>query len=580
MTSLKLDGFGGIAPKISPKKLGDQIATIAENVRLDQSRLDGWRGIAHEIDLPPKTVSAYKYQGKWLTSEYRRAYARTPIPNDARERLFFTDTGFPKYRSFDQEFKLGLPRPDPCDIRIEKTWYPDEFPWIPVEPSEPVDPPPETRTEEPPVEPDPPPADDDLPEERPKPNEAPLDFDDRAYCISWVDAWGQEGPLSLPSNILEDVFYLDTVRINLPAAPDGPYNFGEGSVIRVYRSNTSSTGNVYQFMCDLPLGTTQHIDESEAKDLQEIAPNDDWIGPPDDDAELYPDGPLAEMLECPGAFLFGWSGNQFCFSEPYMPHVWPSAYRLSHMDKPVAAAVVNGGIFVATDEQPVLIAGNHPSAMAIVPIDSDQPCLSRESMVDMGGYCLYAGPDGLVQAEGAAARVVSEAFFTRSQWQLFDPSKLVAYKHEGKYFAENPETGHGFVYDPAGDTATFVILSGQHVKDYHYVIEEDTTYVVYGAGETAKLGRFNEGANVRYRWRSKEFLLPMPDFFSVGRIESELTNRFTLWADDEPVFEADIEGNEPFRLPLMPKAKKWQFEVESDGAIEMIGLFSSMGEVA
>ncbi|CAM3844122.1 hypothetical protein [Parendozoicomonas haliclonae] len=553
MTSIVLDGFGGIAPKISPKKLSDQIATVAENVRLDQSRLDGWRGIKNVSGLNNETTTVFKYQGKWIESVHRRSYARTPIPNDDRERIFFTDSDYPKFRTFDQEFRLGIPKPEPTHAVVKNKWEPGTE----VEGYEAGE----------------------LPEERPEPNAAPLDFDDRAYRFSLVDAFGNEGSLSLATAALPDVYYLDVVEVTLPAVPAGDYNFSEGAKWRVYRNNTGTQGNVFQFLRDVEINAKTFDDVTPAKELQEVAPNEDWIEPPNDDKTLYPDGALAEMLECPGGFLFGWSGNQFCFSEPYLPHAWPAAYRKAHSDRPVAACVVNGGIFVATDEQPVLIAGNHPAAMAIMPIDSDHACLSRESMVDMGGYALYASTDGLVRAEGASTQIVTSMFFTREQWQSFKPSKLIAYKHEGKYFAENPETGLGFCFDPAGDTATFTNTSGLRVKSYYYDIETDKTFVVYGEGDESNLGEFNEGEKLPYRWRSKEFVLPQLVFFAVGRLEARGVNKFRLWADDSLVFEADIHGNVPFRLPLLPESKRWQFEVESSNSIEMIGIYGSMGEV-
>ncbi|WP_210421851.1 hypothetical protein, partial [Sinorhizobium meliloti] len=67
MTRLVLEQFAGIAPKVSPKKLGEALATVAENCRLDRGRVEGWKGLVPLGEsVPAGSRSIFLYNNNWL----------------------------------------------------------------------------------------------------------------------------------------------------------------------------------------------------------------------------------------------------------------------------------------------------------------------------------------------------------------------------------------------------------------------------------------------------------------------------------------------------------------------------------
>ena len=78
----------------------------------------------------------------------------------------------------------------------------------------------------------------------------------------------------------------------------------------------------------------------------------------------------------------------------------PDEYKLTVKSDIVAIAPLPSGLLVLTKEKPAIISGLDPSAMALSEIDSNQACVSKRSVVDMGSAVMYASPDGLVMATG------------------------------------------------------------------------------------------------------------------------------------------------------------------------------------
>ena len=56
--------------------------------------------------------------------------------------------------------------------------------------------------------------------------------------------------------------------------------------------------------------------------------------------------------------------------------------------------------------------------MVGIRIESGEACLSKRSMVDMGEYIIYAGPDGLTAVQGATATVITQNIITQNNGKL------------------------------------------------------------------------------------------------------------------------------------------------------------------
>lgn len=536
MTQILLEQFAGIAPKVHPTKLGDALATIAENVRFERASLTPINDIVDQGPVPNGTKSIYPYAGTWLTSTFRRQYVGTLLPNDSRRRIYYTDVDYPKVRSGNQEFRLGLPRPAAPIVVVEEEGDLEDLTAMRVQ----------------------------------------------AYTVCWVDAWGAEGP---PSNITIPVEVGEgaRVRVELPSVPTGAYNLGPGALIRIYRSNTGSEGSLFQYLAEVPVGTGQILDDIESVDLQEAIPSDTWIGPPDDDRTRYPDGPLRSLIELPGGILAGHTGNTICFSEPYLPHAWPLAYRISSADKIVAIAMIQGGLFVATEGRPYLIVGSSPDALARIPIESTEACVSAESMVDMGDYAIYASANGLVAAAGNTAALITSEFFDDESWEAVQPETIRAMAYEGKYLAfyGDLDDGTGFIFDPRGETTSLVTFTAK-VNAGYMDLSDGELYVVFKDPQGQwRRGHFDKGAPLSLNWQSKVFLTETPVSFSVVRVEADAYPvELELIADGVSRLTVSVPDDEPLRLPGGFVARKWQFRVSGATTINRIGLWDSMAEVS
>lgn len=274
MTAITLRTFSGVAPYVDDSKLLETMATKAVNSRFDSGSLESWKGLTALDGVPPTTLSIYNDRGTWISSSFHRQYVGSLLPNDAHNRIFYTDSTFPKMRSGSSEYKLGLPRPNTPGVAVTT--------------------PGDTKT---------------LALVR-----------NQSYVVTLVDAWGLEGPSSYPtaSKVVGDggVCTLDLT----PCTVTGMYNLGTGATFRIYRTNTTSSGEaIYQYVADVPYGQSSFADAVAPADLQEELISSNWIAAPDDDIVLYPNGPLASLVSYPGGILCGHAGNTVYATVPYVP---------------------------------------------------------------------------------------------------------------------------------------------------------------------------------------------------------------------------------------------------------------------
>ena len=475
MAYFKRDRFSGIAPGVSPRLLADQFGQVAENVDFESGRF-----VAITEDSATYTLqtgnrrSIYFYRDtSWLEwIEDGVSVVPGPIPGDTLDRLYFTGDDYPRMGTAAtlvsgsngypvNSYRLGVPAPlNAPTVVVNGT------------------------------------ADDTL-----TPN-------DVSYVYTLVTAFGEEGPPSSPSAVIQlDDTQSTTLSLPTSDQPSGNYNFTTGALKRIYRSNTGSTNTQFQFAGEVGYTATSFTDTQDAATLGEVLPSATWIGPPDDDSALYPDGPLNGLIALAQGTMAGFTGKRFCLSEPFLPHAWPIQYRITTEEDIVAIASTANGVAALTDGQPYFITGTEPSAMTAVRIDLAQACVNVNSVVDMGSYVLYAGPDGLCGLESASGSVVTAGLISVKQWNDdFNPATIRAFKHEGTYVAFHA-TG-GWVYDPRGDENALTTLSissdvrGGYTnpKDGELYLIVNNEIVKYRGSATSKTAKF----------KSKKFVTPAP----------------------------------------------------------------------
>lgn len=565
MAYFKRDRFSGIAPGVSPRLLSEQFAQTAENVDFEAGRLTPVTSDSDTFTLTNTSRrSIFFYRDtNWLQwNDDGVSVVEGPIPADTLDRLYWTGEDYPRMGTAStivagssypaSSFRLGVPAPSAAPT-ITKAGTADD-----------------TQTP-----------------------------DDVAYVYTFVTAFGEEGPPSPASNVLERTD-TETVTIPMPSTehPSGNYNFGTGAKKRIYRSNTGSTNTTFQFVAEVSFATTTYDDSSESFALGEVLPSGTWIGPPDDDTSLYPDGPLVGLIAVANGVFTGFTGKRLCLSEPFLPHAWPIDYRITLEEDIVAIGSVTNGIVALTDGAPYFVTGVDPSAMTAIKLDIAQACVNDRSVVDMGEYLLYAGPDGLVAVSGGEGEVVTNGLISAKQWnEDFNPTTYRAFRYENTYVAF--WNGGGFVYDPrAGEAALSNLSYTGEVRGGYMHPKDGELYIIVGN----KIKKYRGGtANKTLKWKSKQYVTPKPvsmGWVSVHAQAYPVTVR--VWADGTQiaVYSLSYSNNvytqsvtvpsgassgtlrEPImRLPAVV-GQVWEVEVEGAVEIDEVCLAQSMDEIA
>lgn len=566
MAYFKRDRFSGIAPGVSPRLLAEQFAQAAENLDFESGRL---KPITDNSDTFTLTSSVrrsifFYRDTNWLQWNDDDVFVvEGPIPADTLDRLYWTGEDYPRIGTATtivagssgypaNSFRLGVPAPANAPL-ITKTGTPDDA-------------------------------------------QTP---DDASYVYTFVTAFGEEGPPSLATTAITRTD-TETISVEMPSSdhPSGNYNFGTNAKKRIYRSNTGSNSTAFQFVAEVPFTTTLFSDTKSSFALGEVLPSGTWIGPPDDNTSLYPDGPLDGLTAVANGVFAGFTGKRLCLSEPFLPHAWPVDYRITLEEDIVAIGSVTNGIVALTDGAPYFVTGVDPSAMTAIKLDIAQACVNKRSVVDMGDYLLYAGPDGLVAVSGGEGEVVTNGLISVKQWNDdFYPATYRAFRHENTYVAF--WSGGGFVYDPrAGEAALSKLNYTGNVRGGHMNPKDGELYVIVGN----KIQKYRGGSTNRtLKWKSKQYVTPKPvsmGWVSVHAQAYPVTVR--VWADGTQiaVYSLSYSNNvytqsvtvpsgassgtlrEPImRLPAVV-GQVWEVEVEGAVEIDEVCLAQSIDEIA
>lgn len=570
MTYFKLDRFSGIAPGVSPRLLAEQFAQTSENIDFESGAIKPTltdSASVHTLQSGAKQSIYYYREASWL--EWNEDYIHAlegPIPGDSTDRLYWTGESYPKMGTAvnivsgssgypANSFRLGVPAPSGAPT-TSKNGTADAA-------------------------------------------QSPYEV---SYVYTLVTANGEEGPPSLASAVIQ-LTDTETVDVSTPtpSAASGNYNFGTGALKRLYRSNTGSNSTQFQFVKEDVFTATTITDDKDGDELGEVLPSTYWIGPPDDDTSLYPDGPLQGLTNLANGIFAGFTGKRLCLSEPYLPHAWPVSYRITLAEDIVAIAGVSNGIICLTNGRPYLVTGADASAMSAIQLDLSQACVNKHSVVDMGDYVLYASPDGLVAASGSDNRVVTEGLISAKQWNDdFYPTTIKAFKHENTYIAfyTDGSTHGGWVFDPRASEAAISTLgrSAQlrgafmnHDDGELYFIESNTVRKYRG-------GSFNRTST----WKSKKFLAPKPISMGWVSVKAEAYPvTVKVWADGTLISNYTISyannaytqatttpsgiSNATLTEPIMRLpavlGKEWEVEVSGAVTINEVCIAESMDEI-
>lgn len=555
MTSLRFFGFAGMRPRAHRALLQSNEAIWAENVNL-------WHG----------TIEAY----------------RTPLPVDPRgaphRTIFQTDAGWIVLPGVN-DLVSGLPG---CprvlavgeDLRVP-VWA-DAVDavagrWrrlgLPV--------------------PTPPIATPSAPPSWAGPNDQRSEC--RAYVVTYVDRFGNEGPPSLPSARL----VIDDGTAALVQWDGSPVGGWDVQSVRLYRLTASDAGaeqvglprmEDFHLVGEFPAAVGGVNDALQNLNLGEPLTTM-YFAPP-------PEGLTHLVAEPNGTQLAGAAGRDLWVCEPHEFHTWPDAYRLRLDDTIVALAWTDSGLYVATDGHPYWIGpqADELGGREVFRMPEPMPCVARWSMTATpSGAALYAGRDGLVLLHGRQCQRVSQAYWGEDDFAALRPDTMVATVHEGQWFGFTANSGWMLDLTDAAYPGRQLGLIALSLRPS--ALHRSRTGALYLALPTG-IGQWNAGPTyLPLRYRSRCEVTPGQMNWAAAKVvwdahpfrgdwqDALPPTWFRLWADNQLVYEREVQHANPFRLPHLSRHLGFEIEVErgeslEKGALTLVHIASSVAELA
>ena len=387
------------------------------------------------------------------------------------------------------------------------------------------------------------------------PADVALDMQRTAYVFTIVDSYGHEGVPSNPSAIIE-LPYDAPFRVDLTFPPQTVLANMESGYRRLYRAAFDGSESQWQFVADVPWSQLTYSDYLPLGQEAEALVSADWAEPP----------LMQDMVVVNGAFLASFDENRLAYSAYMLPHAWPESQRFPLPYEIVAIKATTGGLFIGTKGSPFWASGADPSAAVPVNLGANYPCLSARSVVDMGGYILYATQDGIVSVEAGGANLVSADFIDRMRWQRdFAPAGIVAFGHEGDYFFSvgnqwwvfNPTEGRGLRKVSLAD------VSPAQLRAVTYDAARDTTMLLRTDGKVFDI--VSRQSEQPFTWKSKVHRLS-PVGYSTGQVVSSVYPVTLHVESDDQTRTYQVLDERPIRLAASGRATHWALGVTAPAA--------------
>ena len=545
MTVIAVNKFSGVSPMTPPRYLDNNTAQVAQNCPVWLGSLQSIKDISNTGLTPdPLTKSGN------LTSIYRFGQDRTDekeywfhwttdvdvvqgfIAADATERTYFTGDGNPKVTN------------NSLSLTGSGTDYPITSYDIGV----------------------------------PKPTSAPTTTlsgsadanttaETRVYTYTYVNSWGEEStPYAATdmSGSTEDVYPGQSVVVTMPTSSITNFDVTKK---RIYRSATGTANTSFFFVAEVDLSEPTYTDSLEGDSLNEVLPSLTWVQPPTS---------LKGLIGLANGIMVGFSGNDIYFSEPFRPFAWPIQYIQTVGWPVVGLGVIDTTVVVLTEGRPYFIQGSHPGSMVMVEADVNQACISKRSIVSMGGYVFYASPDGLVGLSPGGSTVVTESMFDKNTWQTLSPEGLLGCMYENKYvgFFDTDSGDGGFVYDMVAKTWNFHSI---YAVGAYNDLKNDALYIINEDDKT--LYKWDTGTALSYTWKSKKFTFPEPKSFSCYRVQAEAYPvTMKIYRDGVSIVNLSVTSDGLRRLPA-GMGTDWEFQLEGNTEVYNVQIVQSPMEI-
>jgi hypothetical protein len=581
MVALKLQNFGAMLPAVDPRLLPQQNAEVSQNTWLYSGALEGLpRMVPIRTLADPTAKKAFRipfdrFSKDNITDSYwielPTTYADivpSPTVGDTFERYYWTGVGItPQYNtkariaSGAPAYKLGIPSSStPPGITVTGGTSPSDPGYI---------------------------------------------AESRTYVYTWVSTFGEEGPPSPPATAVGASNGAWSITVTAPSA-----EVLEGrtlSHVKIYRTITASVGSTaYYYVAQIGILSTVYVD---AVSTVTVAGNNllqslFWVAPPSD---------LEGMVAMPNGIIAGFRANEVWFSEPYRPHAWPPIYTLALAGEIVGLGVIGQSLVACTRVSPYVISGVNPASMAVSKIATNEPCLSRGSVVSTPNGVVFASSNGLVLAAPGISRNVTDKLITKNFWldamKFLNVPTINAALFKDAYYCWGAPVEGSFgndafdensfeLFDFTGADLGAIIDIGDPRMGYTRLYHPEATDNCWNDDWTGEVFTIRDGvvywldldssrAREPFKWRSKiletpnqrnfgamrvffetypdsPVLNPVPNAGLEQQLAADQWGLVRVYADGILRFTRELRtSGQTFRLPSGFKATFWQVEIEA-----------------
>lgn len=388
------------------------------------------------------------------------------------------------------------------------------------------------------------------------------------YCfVNKSFSYDQEGPLSMPSGVVEAYFTegqsvrLDSLETSLPG-----YGYNTTNVVKhIYRGAVGYSTVSWVFVAEVPIGADSYTDTTPAASLSLTTADNEEFYPP-------PDG-LSGIKVMPNGIVVGFYRNTVHLSEPWQPHAFPPDYVKPVDWNIVCIGTIGQSGVIVTQGQPYLLMGSHPSNMTLTKLVIGHPGRSKRGGVEIDGTFFYPTTDGIAMVSLDDAGLASLGILDRPSWSAYSPSSISAFSHSDWYVGFN--TASGFMFHPG--SKEFVSLDTVATAGYHDKLSGNLFLQI---GASIYQWDSDASSPLTMTYKTKAERVPYQCCMACGMVlAKEYPVTFRLYGDGVLRKTVIVENGDPFWMKGGYLAREYEIEVSGTNEVIWFGAGESIEDV-
>lgn len=300
---------------------------------------------------------------------------------------------------------------------------------------------------------------------------------------------------------------------------------------------------------------------------------------------------LSSIAISPYGIIIGSNGSSVYFCEAALPSAWKATSTLALNETVVGVAHFSGNFLAITTAAPYLILGTSPDTFRVVNVASQQGCVERDTIVDMGDAgVFYMSPDGICAFSGGSVDVISKSALSDAFMAGVSATNAKAARYNERYIlaaqsgASFPSGGY-LEWDARteGGWKTGTIAANA----LHYSRTDDTLYVTQTAAVKAWEGGAAGSSSCSYQ--TGDWIEQANSFLKHWRgiaIEHNGTVTATVYLDGVQLGSAQTLtrttlGRSYFRLPPGSRGRRVSIKVAGTGTTwRVIEILAEAGDMS